>query len=55
MRATRSLAAGPPGFRTFAISGLLGGVVGALAHAAGGAATAGGGAVIGIGLPLSRR
>jgi uncharacterized membrane protein (DUF4010 family) len=38
------------GFRTFAISGLLGGVVGALAHAAGGAATAGGGAVIGIGL-----
>ncbi len=38
------------GFRTFAISGLLGGVVGALAHAAGGAATAGGGAVIGIAL-----
>jgi len=37
------------GFRTFAISGLLGGVVGALAQAAGGAATAGGGAVIGIG------
>lgn len=38
------------GFRTFAISGLLGGVVGALAHATGGAATAGGGLVIGIGL-----
>ncbi len=38
------------GFRTFAISGLLGGVVGALAQAAGGTATAGGGAVIGIGL-----
>lgn len=38
------------GFRTFAISGLLGGVVGALAHAMGGAGTAGGGAVIGIGL-----
>ena len=38
------------GFRTFAISGLLGGVVGALALAAGGAATAGGGVVIGIGL-----
>jgi uncharacterized membrane protein (DUF4010 family) len=38
------------GFRTFAISGLLGGVVGALAQAAGGAASAGGGAVIGIGL-----
>jgi uncharacterized membrane protein (DUF4010 family) len=36
------------GFRTFAISGLLGGVVGALAQAAGGAATMGGGAVIGI-------
>ena len=32
------------GFRTFAISGLLGGVVGALALAAGGAATVGGGA-----------
>jgi uncharacterized membrane protein (DUF4010 family) len=38
------------GFRTFAISGVLGGVVGALAHATGGAATAGGGVVIGIGL-----
>ena len=38
------------GFRTFAISALLGGVVGALALAAGGSATAGGGAVIGIGL-----
>jgi uncharacterized membrane protein (DUF4010 family) len=38
------------GFRTFGISGLLGGVVGALAHATGGAATAGGGAVIGIAL-----
>jgi uncharacterized membrane protein (DUF4010 family) len=36
------------GFRTFAISGLLGGVVGALAQAAGGVATVGGGAVIGI-------
>ena len=31
------------GIRTFAISGLLGGVVGALAQAAGGAASAGGG------------
>src|SRR5262245_22150003 len=38
------------GFRTFAISGLLGGVVGALAAQLGGAATAGGGAAIGISL-----
>ncbi len=38
------------GLRTFAISGLLGGVVGALAHATGGAASAGGGAVVGIAL-----
>jgi uncharacterized membrane protein (DUF4010 family) len=37
------------GFRTFAISGLLGGVVGALALAAGGTASLGGGVVIGIG------
>ena len=35
------------GIRTFAISGLLGGVVGALALAAGGATSAGGGVVIG--------
>jgi uncharacterized membrane protein (DUF4010 family) len=38
------------GVRTFAISALLGGIVGALALAAGGAATAGGGTLIGIGL-----
>jgi uncharacterized membrane protein (DUF4010 family) len=38
------------GLRTFGISGLLGGTVGALAQAAGGAATAGGGVLIGIGL-----
>jgi uncharacterized membrane protein (DUF4010 family) len=38
------------GFRTFAISALLGGIVGALALAAGGTTTAGGGAVIGLGL-----
>jgi uncharacterized membrane protein (DUF4010 family) len=38
------------GFRTFAISALLGGIVGALALAAGGTAAVGGGAVIGIGL-----
>ena len=37
------------GIRTFAISGLLGGVLGALAIAIGGAASAGGGIVIGIG------
>jgi uncharacterized membrane protein (DUF4010 family) len=36
------------GFRTFAISGLLGGIVGALAQAVGGAANFGGGAVVGI-------
>jgi uncharacterized membrane protein (DUF4010 family) len=36
------------GFRTFAISALLGAVAGALALATGGIATAGGGAVIGI-------
>lgn len=36
------------GFRTFAISALLGGVVGALAHAVGGTPTLGGGAVVGI-------
>jgi uncharacterized membrane protein (DUF4010 family) len=38
------------GVRTFAISALLGGIVGALALAAGGTATAGGGALIGLGL-----
>jgi len=38
------------GIRTFAISGLLGGVVGALAIAAGGPATAGGGIVTGLGI-----
>jgi uncharacterized membrane protein (DUF4010 family) len=38
------------GVRTFAISALLGGLVGALAQALGGAATAGGGILIGIGL-----
>ncbi len=38
------------GLRTFAISGLLGGVVGGLALAVGGATTAGGGLVIGIAL-----
>ena len=37
------------GIRTFAISGLLGGVVGAVALAAGGAASAGGGLVLGLG------
>ena len=37
------------GIRTFAISGLLGGVLGALATALGGAATAGGGIVLGVG------
>ena len=37
------------GIRTFAISGLLGGVLGALATAIGGVASAGGGTVIGIG------
>ena len=37
------------GIRTFTISGLLGGIIGALAQAAGGAASAGGGIVIGIG------
>lgn len=37
------------GVRTFAISGLLGGLLGALSEALGGAATAGGGAVIGLG------
>jgi uncharacterized membrane protein (DUF4010 family) len=36
------------GFRTFAIIGLLGGVLGALAHAAGGSATAGGAMLIAI-------
>jgi uncharacterized membrane protein (DUF4010 family) len=38
------------GVRTFAISALLGGIVGALALVAGGAATAGGGVLIGISL-----
>ncbi len=37
------------GIRTFAISGLLGGVVGAVALATGGAASAGGGLVLGLG------
>ena len=41
------------GIRTFAISGLLGGVLGALAIVMGGAAVAGG-IVIGIGLPPTR-
>src|SRR5262245_14428566 len=36
------------GFRTFGISALLGGIVGALANAVGGATSAGGGAVLGI-------
>jgi uncharacterized membrane protein (DUF4010 family) len=37
------------GIRTFAISGLLGGTIGALAAAAGGAASVGGGVVLGAG------
>lgn len=37
------------GIRTFAISGLLGGVVGAIVYGAGGVASAGGGIVFGIG------
>ena len=40
------------GIRTFAISGLLGGVVGALGQAFGGAANAGGGIVLGLGLAI---
>ena len=49
---TREAAAGSrtAGIRTFAISGLLGGVVGALALAAGGATSVGGGVVLGFGL-----
>src|SRR5262249_57375472 len=38
------------GIRTFALSGLLGGVTAALAHALGGAATASGGIVLAVGL-----
>src|SRR5262245_9906668 len=38
------------GFRTFAITGLLGAAVGALAQTAGGATSAGRGMVIGLGL-----
>jgi uncharacterized membrane protein (DUF4010 family) len=38
------------GLRTFAIAGLLGGVIGALAHTQGGAGSAGGGLLIGFGL-----
>jgi uncharacterized membrane protein (DUF4010 family) len=38
------------GIRTFTISGLLGGVVGALAQAAGGVASIGGGLLMGLGL-----
>src|SRR5262249_20014014 len=38
------------GIRTFALSGLLGGVIAALAQALGGAATASGGIVLGVGL-----
>src|SRR5688572_29725946 len=37
------------GIRTFAISGMLGGILGALAIASGGAASAGGGIIIGAG------
>lgn len=37
------------GFRTFAITGLLGGVVGAIAQPSGGAASVGGGLVLGLG------
>jgi uncharacterized membrane protein (DUF4010 family) len=37
------------GIRTFAISGLLGGIIGAVTTAAGGIATAGGGVIVGLG------
>ena len=37
------------GIRTFALTGLLGGVFGALANALGGAASAGGGLLLGLG------
>ncbi|MDT3686975.1 MAG: DUF4010 domain-containing protein [Pseudorhodoplanes sp.] len=37
------------GFRTFAITGVLGGTVGAIAQASGGAASVGGGLVLGLG------
>jgi uncharacterized membrane protein (DUF4010 family) len=47
---TRELRAGSrtAGIRTFAISGLLGGTIGGLAHTLGGAASAGGGLLIGF-------
>ena len=48
---TRQVEAGSraAGIRTFAITGLLGGTIGALAIALGGAASAGGGIILGIG------